>query len=133
MSTILDKILIGVIALLIAAGTGEFVLYRHEQGRADAALLTLGTTQAALSAEQATTHALRQSNAALTDAVNAKAESLRVAQAKEAETRSQLDAAIKANAAWANADVPDAVWNSLFPRADKAGSSDQGGKDAAAR
>ncbi|CDL65242.1 exported hypothetical protein [Burkholderia phage Bp-AMP4] len=132
MTTLLEKVLAVVIALLIAVGTGQWFLLRNAEHKAADALTQLGATQTLLDAEKARSTALVQSNAALKAAADTKQAELDRISREAAVTRSKLDAALKANRAWADAPVPDAVWDSLFPRAEGA-DADHRTKGATAR
>lgn len=117
MTTILEKVLAGIIVVLMTVGTGEWFLLRRAESQAADALAQLGATKILLQAEQARSASLSQSNDALKAAADKKQAELNRITREAAATRSQLDAALKENRAWAGAPVPDAVWGSLFPRA----------------
>lgn len=100
MTAILNRILLFLVAALMAVGAGEYLALRASRASLHAAEVKLDAAQ----------HALRSTNAAL----KVRAKALAQAQASIAAARKDVSDALQANPGWAGTAVPDAVWGRLY-------------------
>lgn len=127
-TSIAEKIMAGVIALLVIGGTGLGLLYRHERTAYQKASADLVSTKALYDTELAANSALKRDNDAQAAAYAQLTNDLAALQKTQLKEHTELQDALKANAEWSDTAVPDAVFDSVFgPDAADQGSSNGNG------
>lgn len=114
LSTIVEKVLAGLVVLLIIAGSVLGIMYRSEHKQYLTTFTELAATKAEVKTAADANAALKMQNDAVNASFNSLISQLATLKLQQAVDQGNLNEALKANQAWADAAVPVDVWNSVL-------------------
>lgn len=114
LSTIVEKVLAALVILLIVVGSVLGIMYRSEHKQYLTTFQELSASNAARDTAVSANKALVMQNDAVNASFNSLLSQLATLKLQQAVDQGNLNEALKANQAWADAAVPDDVWNSVL-------------------